>query len=66
MAVFRHGWGARKKPIKQLTGNANQHHELNGQFPLLNVPFSDLNGAFPRFRLKGPLYLLKIHWKTAN
>ena len=28
--------------------------------------FSDLNGAFPRFRPKGPFYLLKIHWKTAH
>ena len=31
-----------------------------------NGPFSDLNGAFHRFRPKGPFYLLKIHWKAAH
>ena len=25
-------------------------HGLNGPFPRVNVPFSDLNGAFPRSR----------------
>ena len=36
-AVFDHGWGARKLPIS-----------VNGAFPLLNGPFSDLNEPFPR------------------
>ena len=65
-AVFRHGGGARKQPIKQPTEMPTSTMALMGRSPLLNGPFSDLNGAFPRFRPKGPFYLLKIHWKTAH
>ena len=35
-------------------------------FPLLDGPFSDLNGVFSSISKKGPYYLLKIHWKTEN
>ena len=46
-AVFRHGGGALKQPIKEPTETpANQHLGLNGPFSLVNGPFSDLNGAF--------------------
>ena len=48
-AVFCNGGGARKQPIKQPTENSNQHRGLHGPLPLLNGPFSDLNGAFPQF-----------------
>ena len=33
-------------------------------FRHVNGPFSGLNGAFPRFRPKGPFYLLKIYSET--
>ena len=63
-AVFRHGGGALKQPIKQPTDTPTS--TFNGPFSLVNGPFSDLNGAFHRFRPKGPFYVLKIHWKTAH
>ena len=66
-AVFRHGEGALKQPIKQPTETPTSTLALmGGPFSLVNGPFSDLNGAFHRFRPKGQFYLLKIHWKTAH
>ena len=65
-AVFRHDGGALKQPIKQPTETPTSTLALMGRFRLVNGPFSDLNGAFHRFRPKGPFYLLKIHWKTAH
>ena len=44
--------GAQKQPIS-----------VNGAFPFLKGPFSDLNGRFPEC-LNGPFSLLKIPWKT--
>ena len=58
-AVFRHGGPARKQPIKQPTEMPTSTHGLNGPFPLVNGPFSDLNRAFPRFPPKGPFYLFE-------
>ena len=55
--------GALKQPIKQPTETLTSTLAL---MALVNGPFSDLNGAFHRFRPKGPFYLLKIHWKTAH
>ena len=60
-AVFRHGGGALKQPIKQPTETPTSTLAL--PFSLVNGPFSDLNGAFRRFRPKGPFYL---HWRTAH
>ena len=65
-AVFHHGRDARKQPIKQPAEMPTSTMALMGRFPLVNVPFSDLNGAFHRFRLKGLFYLLKIRWKAAH
>ena len=65
-AVFHHGGGALKQPINEPTETPTSTLALTGRFPLVNGPFSDLNGAFHRFRPKGPFYLLKIHWKTAH
>ena len=45
-AVFRHGGGARKQPIKQPTEMPTSTMALMGRFPPLNGPFSDLSGAF--------------------
>ena len=60
-AVFRHGGGARKQPVKQPTEmpTSTNLKALMGRFPSLMGHFSDLNGAFPRFRPKGPFYLFK-------
>ena len=65
-AVFRHGGGALEQPIKAPTETPTSTLAFMGRFLPLNGPFSDLNGAFHRFRPKGPFYLLKIHWKTAH
>ena len=65
-AVFHHGRDARKQPIEQPAEMPTSTMALMGPFPLVNGPFSDLNGAFHRFRPKGPFYLLKIHWKKAH
>ena len=45
-AVFRHGGGALKQPIKQPTETLTSTLALMGHFPLVNGPFSDLNGAW--------------------
>ena len=53
-AILVHsGRGARKLPIS-----------VNGAFPLLNGPFSDLNGRFPEC-LNGTFSLSNMPWKTA-
>ena len=65
-AVFRHGRGARKQPIKQPTELPTSTMALMGLFPSLVGRFPTLMGRFPRFYPKGPLCLLKIHWKTAH
>ena len=62
-AVFRHGGGALKQPIKQPTETPTSTLALVGRFPSL---MGDLNGAFHRFHCKGPFYLLQIYWKTAH
>ena len=64
-AVFRHGGGAQKQPIKQPTEMPTSTMALMA-VSLLNGLFSNLNGPFPRFRPKGPFCLLKIHRKTAH
>ena len=64
-AVFRHGGGARKQVIKQPTEVPTSTLALMGRF-LVNGLLSDLNGAFHRFRPKGPSCLLTIYWKTAH
>ena len=65
-AVFHHGGGAGKQPIKQPTEMPTRTMALMGRFPSLMGRFLTLMGRFPRFRPKGPFYLLKIHWKTAH
>ena len=45
-AVFRHGGGAGKQPIKQPTEKPTSTMASKGRFPSLsNGSFSDLNGA---------------------
>ena len=39
-AVFRHGGGDRKQPIKKPTEMPTSTMGLNGPFPLVNGPFS--------------------------
>ena len=65
-AVFRHGGGALKQPIKQQTETPTSTLALMGRFPSLMGRFPTLMGRFTDFRPKGPFYLLKIHWKTAH
>ena len=65
-AVFRHGWGALKQPIKQPTETPTSTLALMGRFPSLMGRFPTLMGRFTDFVLRGPFYLLKIHWKTAH
>ena len=47
--------------MKQATEMPTSTMALMGLFPVLKGPFFDLNVAFPRFRPKGPFYLLKIN-----
>ena len=56
-AVLGHDGGARKQRIKQPTEMPTSTMALMGRFPSLMGPFSDLNGAFPKFRPKGPFCL---------
>ena len=65
-AVFRHGGGALKQPIKQPTQTPTSTLALMGRFPSLMGRFPTLMGRFTDFRPKGPFYLLKIPWKTAH
>ena len=64
-AVFRHGGGALKQPIKQPTETPTSTLALMGRFPLLMGRFPTLMGRFTDFVLRGRFTLLKIHWKTA-
>ena len=52
-AVFRHAGGVRKQHIKQPTDMPTSTMALMGRFPSLVGRFH-LNGACPRFHLKGP------------
>ena len=53
-ALFQYGRGAQKQPIKQPTEMPTSTMALmDGPFLLLNEPFSDLDGAFPDFVLRG-------------
>ena len=60
-AVFRHGGGARKQPIKQPTEMPTSTMAFMGRFPSLmdRFPTLRLNGAFHRCRPKGPFYLVQ-------
>ena len=48
-AVFRHGGGARKQPIKQPTGMPTSTMALMGRFPSLMGRFLTLMGRFADF-----------------
>ena len=52
-AVFRHGGGARKQPIKQPTEMPTSTMALTGRFPSLMGRFPTLMGRFPVFALMG-------------
>ena len=52
-AVFRHGGGARKQPIKQPTEMPTSTMALMGRFPSLMGRFPSLLGRFPNFVLRG-------------
>ena len=62
-AVFGHGEGARKQPIKQPTEMPTSTMALMGRFPSLMGRFPTLMGRFSDFALI-PFYLWKIHCKT--
>ena len=52
-AVFHHGWGARKQPIKQPTEMPTSTMALMGRFPSLMGRFPTLMGRFTDFVLRG-------------
>ena len=52
-AVFRHGGGARKQPIKQPTEMPTSTMALMGRFPSLMARFPTLMGRFADFVLRG-------------
>ena len=52
-AVFRHGGGARKQPIKQSTEMPTSTMVLIGRFPSLMGRFLTLMGRFPDVVLRG-------------
>ena len=52
-AVFRHGGGAGKQPIKQPTEMPTSTMALMGRFPSLMGRFPPLMGRFPDFALRG-------------
>ena len=52
-AVFRHGGGARKQPIKQPVEMPTSTMALMGRFPSLMGRFPTLMGRFPDFALMG-------------
>ena len=52
-AVFRHGGGARKQPIKQPTEMPTSTMALMGRFPSLMGRFPTLMGRFPDSVLRG-------------
>ena len=52
--VFQHLARACKQPMKQLTETTtSKQHGLNGPFPLLNGPFSDLKSISPELAFMG-------------
>ena len=51
-AVFRHGGGARKQPIKQPTEMPTSTMGLMGRFPSLMGRFPTLMGRFTDFSLR--------------
>ena len=52
-AVFHHGGGALKQPIKQGTETPTSTMALMGRFPSLMGRFPTLMGRFPDFVLRG-------------
>ena len=52
-AVFRHGGGARKQPIKQPIEMPTSTMVLMGRFSSLMGRFPSLMGRFPDFVLRG-------------
>ena len=52
-AVFRHGGGALKQPIKEPTETPNSTLALMGRFPSLMGRFPTLMGRFTDFVLRG-------------
>ena len=52
-AVFRHGGGAQKQPIKQPIEMPTSTMALMGRFPSLMGCFPTLMGCFPDFVLRG-------------
>ena len=52
-AVFRHGGGGLKQPIKQPTEMPTSTLALMGRFPLLMGRFPTLMGRFTDFVLRG-------------
>ena len=65
-AVFRHGGGALKQPIKEPTETPTSTLALMGRFPSLMGRFPTLMGRFTDFVPRGRFTSLKIHWKTAH
>ena len=61
-AVFRHGGGARKQPIKQQTEMPTSTMALMGRFPSLMGRFPTLVGRFPDYVLRGRF----TSWKSTG
>ena len=61
-AVFRHGGGALKQPIKQPTETPTSTLALMGRFPSLMGRFSTLMGRFTDFVLRGRF----TSWKSTG
>ena len=61
-AVFRHGWGARKQPIKQPTGMPTSTMALMGRFLSLMGRFPTLMGCFTNSVLRGRF----ASWKSTG
>ena len=61
-AVFRHGGGARKQPIKQPTEMPTSTMALMGRFPSSMGRFPTLMGRFPDFVLRGRF----ASWKSTG
>ena len=61
-AVFRHGGGALKQPIKEPTETPTSTLALMGRFPSLMGRFPTLMGRFTDFVLRGRL----TSWKSTG
>ena len=61
-AVFHHGGGARKQPIKQPTAMPTSTMALMGRFPSLMGRFLSLMGRFPDFVSMGRF----TSWKSTG